>query len=379
MNIIRGPLLYRRSNTDAIVWWESDSTITYGHMLEIQEPASDPVIFSAKTNTVQTPNGKASFHRVHLSDLKTDSLISARVLGPDFRASIPATFRTFFESSEIRLGVISSSEGFFSPDYPGLRHILDQIGTVDGYLSCGGLATLSDKTDYTDWANWHDAVEPYVQFAPMLIAKASSDISALGDIACPTTFPDKRYFAVSLGAARIVVLDTTSGGRASLQGSQKAWAINEFNSQSWKNSKFRIILTSDPPRVTLWDQSKSYGNGTGTDRFLYRNLIPLIQQSGADLVLTGRCHSYQRGVMQSTYPNHEGMTTHYLAVGGSSPAHRIEAWQWSSSEPPGIFLSSSAYHYTIIDIKPSGLNLQVKDLQSSATIDEFSVEPHTLY
>ncbi|TXH14529.1 MAG: hypothetical protein E6R03_09070 [Hyphomicrobiaceae bacterium] len=379
MNIIRGPLLYRRSNTDAIVWWESDSVVTYGHALEIQEPASDPVIYSAKTSTVQTPNGKASFHRVYLSSLEPDSLISARVVGPDFRASTPATFRTFGDLSEIQLGVVSSAEGFFAITYPGLAYILDKIGSVDGYLSCGGLVGLSDKPDYTDWANWHDAVSPFVSFAPMLVAKASTDISSLSDIACPTSFPDKRYFAVSLGAARVVVLDTTVGGRSSLDAAQKAWAINEFNSNTWKSAKFRIIMMSDPPRVTLWDQTRSYGGGTGTDRFLYRNLLPLIQQSGADFVMAGRCHSYQRGVMHSTYPNHEGMTTHYAAIGGSSPAHQIAAWQWSSSEPPGILLSSSAYHYAKLAIRPTGMVVSVYDLATSAVIDEFSVEPHTLY
>jgi hypothetical protein len=380
MNITKPPVSYRMANDHGIIWWETDSTETYGHGVELELSGSDPVVVSAHTTNLSTFGRKAAIHAVFLPDLHVDSLFSIRVIGPGFRSSVVNSFRTHGPESSIRIGIINSVEGYFGTSSPGLQYALDKIGGVDRYLSCGGLLAPYDDITYEDWDSWYKAAFNFLVDAPMLMAKSSNDAGLISEVMAPTHFPGKPFYAASVGPARLVALDTSTGGRTGLyDGAQRSWALNEFNSAEWKAAKYRIILASDPPRVTLWDQSKSYGQRTGTDRFLFKNLLPLVAQSGADLVIYGRCHSYQRGSMQSAYPNHESSVIHHVACGGIAPAHTVTAWQWGPNDPPGIFLSSSAYHYVTMDISPSGLSLSCRNMNTDELIDELQVEPHTLY
>lgn len=380
MNITKTPVSYRLANDHGIIWWESDSLENHGHGVELELSGSDPVFVAAKTTNLYTFGRRLANHAVYLPNLPVDSLFSIRVVGPGFRSSTVSSFRTHGPESSLRIGIINSVEGYFGSISPGLGYALNKLGRTDRYFSCGGLVAPYDDITYEDWDAWYQASFNYLVDSPMLVAKSSNDAGLLSDIMMPASFPGKPFYAASIGPARVVALDTSTGGRTGLyDGSQKNWALNEFNSSDWKSAKYRIILASDPPRVTLWDQSKSYGQGTGTDRFLFKNLLPLVSQSGADLVIYGRCHSYQRGSMQSAYPNHEGSVIHHVACGGIAPAHTVSAWEWNTSEPPGIFVSSSAYHYVAVDLSPSGLSLTCRNMATDEMIDELQVEPHTLY
>lgn len=380
MNVTKNPLSYRLANDHGIIWWETDSVEGYGHGLEIEFPTIEPKFYPAQTNLLSTSGRRISTHTVYLSDLPVDSLFSCRVVGPGYYGTQVTSFRTFGPASEVRFGVVNSVEGYYGTSSPYLQYALGKLGTVDRYLSCGNLTAPYDDITYEDWEAWYSASNIYVKDAPMLVAKSTNDAGLISDYMLPTHFPGKTFYAASVGCVRFVALDTSEGGRSSLfDGSQKYWALNEFNSAAWKSASYRVILASDPPRTTLWDQSKSYGKGTGTDRFLYTNLLPLVAQSGADLVIYGRVHSYQRGSMQSSYPNHEGAVMHHVACGGISPAHTVSAWEWKVSDPPGIFLSSSAYHYVNMVANPLSLTLTCRNMSTDEIIDEIQIEPHTLY
>jgi hypothetical protein len=155
--------------------------------------------------------------------------------------------------------------------------------------------------------------------------------------------------------------------------------MNQFNSSEWKDASYRVILVADPFRVSLWDQSKSFGAGTGTDRFLFDNLLPILRQSGADVVFTGRTHSYQRGTIESSYPGHEGQPTHLISCSGMAPAHTVQAWSWDISDPPSIVVSSSKYHVVSLDASDLSMSIQCKDSTTGEIIDEVEVPYHTLF
>lgn len=350
MNLLKSPVSYSITNNSAIIWWESDSADSAGHGVNLTLTGSDPVFVAAVTDVLtDSANVRHAAHRVFLRNLPEDSLLSVNVVGPGFLSAQQYSFRTLGATSPVTIGVLNNPEGYFTSSYPQLQYVLDKIGPVDYYLSCGGITSRSAEPSYEDWADWYQAVYPSLSGCGMISAKSSYDTGLLADAMFPTHMPGKTYFAASVGCVRIVVLDTTETGRQQLAGgAQLDWAINQFNSHDWKQAKYRVILTSDPFRVSLWDQTASFGRGTGTDRYLLGTLYPLLRESGADLVLVGKGHSYQRGAIASSYPYNDSLTTNYIMCAGMAPAHTVRPWQWKPSDAPGFIVDTPDYHYVTI-------------------------------
>lgn len=381
MNITKPPVAYRLSNTSAIIWWETDSTVTYGHGAMVVTTASAETFVDATTYLVVDSAGKPHCtHNIFLENLPAGALFSFAIVGPDFRASTYRSYVTPANNADVTFGVINSPEGYFGSAYPQLGHVLDKLGDVSAYLSCGNIAPKWDDATYEDWSEWYLSMRNYIDRCGMVVAKSSSDFGSVSAAMFPTFIANKSYYALTVGCTRIVVLDTSNAGRQGLaDASQKSWAINQFNSQDWKSASYRIVMASNPFRTTLWDQSRSFGAGTGTDRYLLDTLYPLIQQSGADLAIFGQVHSYQRGVIESIYPSNEGQITHYLACGGVAPAHTVRAWTWDISQPPGIIVDSSDYHYVKIAATSLSMTVTSYNSDTDAVIDTFEVAPHQLY
>ena len=370
MNITREPIVYFASNDSAILWWESDAEDTFGHGVTIYEPSAAARDVIATTTTVYSKDGRRNVHKAVLQDLTEDSLVGYRPYGPGFISTKLYSIRTYGPSSSIRIGVLNSPEGFFSALNYGTQIVLDKL-EADHLLSCGNILGPVSSISYDSWMDWYDSIYERVSGIGMTIAKATNDVGIYSDLSLPASIDSATYFACSLAGVRIVVLDTSKYGRKSLLNQQRDWAMNQFASSDWKEANNRIILTSDPIKTSLWDLSQSYGDGKGVDKFLAKNLYPLIENSGADLVFTGRCHSYQRGVIPSKYPYLEGNPTHYITCGGMAPAHTIRAWNDTSLF--SYVVSSSSYHYVTIDVSTSGLTVTCKNTETGEILDQFDV------
>lgn len=378
MNITKIPVAYKLTNNSAIIWWETDSNNTAGHGVNVATPGTSESFIAATSTVVSEVAGQPrSTHYVQLNDLPENTMFTFRVVGPGFLAATQRSYTTHGSTTDLVLGVLNSPEGFFSSSYPQLQHTIEEMGEVGMYLSCGGIAKRWGNQSYEDWAAWYTAISASILDKGMLAAKGDDDYGVIANAMFPSS--TRSYYAESIGRARIVVLDTTSSGRPSLTNVQRDWAINEFNSTAWKSASYRIILGHNPFRVSLWDQSKSFGNGTGTDRFLLTNLYPLVKQSGADLALFGQAHSYQRGAIESIYPDNEGQITYHLVCGGISPAHTVKAWTWGISDPPGIIIDSSDHHFVTISMTAEAMTVVCKNTSTGNEIDSFAVTPHTLF
>lgn len=383
MNIIKRPIAYHLNNDSAVIWWETDSITSEGHGVVLSLFGLPDVTYYATSYRITTSTGSlGSLHKINLPSLPGGATITVRILGPSYVGTSQYSFSNLDETQSVRLAVINNPEGEFSASYPGLGSVVAKHeGITTGILSCGGIQKKHAASSYSDWTDFYNTLyDMCVSGCAAVFARSDGDIDSASAKMFPSSLYDKPYYAVSVGSIRIAVLDTTSNGRKGLlRGKQLDWAMEEFNGAIWRNAKYRVIMGQNPFRTTLWNQSLSFGDGKGTDPFLFRSLFPLLQKSGADLVLFGSTHSYQRGTIESTYPGFEGLITHYISCGGMTSPHTERTNNFKPTDPPSIVIEDSQPHYVTIDADSTSLRIVCRELDiNGAVIDLLSIPPHSL-
>lgn len=359
-------------NDRAILWWTTDSKTLDGHGLSVHVfGAETSTNYPAKTTFFEEADGtRAAMHQVEVSGLSDVGFISTQVYGPGFLETAIRTFHPPESTQDISLSVINSVNGNFTE----LQNLLDDADT-DGVISCGGMMPLSAGTE--DWETFFDATYGFFSSAnAVLIGRAGADAVGVGQKLYRSTPTNKSYYSTNVGKIAIVVLDLTSSGRRSIADEQKAWAMNEFGSSFWKQASFRVILAGTPIRTALWDNSLSFGNGTGVDSYLHEHLLPLLKNSGADMVISGGAKSYQRGYLESSYQGNEGATISYIVCAGTSPHHNVVGWDFPPSDEPSIFVEYGGEH--TVKLFTSGDLLSLHVVVEGTIIDQHSVVAKTL-
>ena len=157
------------------------------------------------------------------------------------------------------------------------------------------------------------------------------------------------WYNKSVGDADVYVLDANQPDleaqlewlRSSLAEGRKAWSIAVFH---------------QPPYTC--------GRYTGND--LIRELwVPLFEQAGVDLVVSGHDHNYQR------FATSDGVT--YVVTGGGGNARLDELRECPQGYPERIVGDAREHHFVLIDGSPR--RLRVRALTDDGdVIDDFSLE-----
>jgi hypothetical protein len=135
----------------------------------------------------------------------------------------------------------------------------------------------SDKYEWQ--TRFFDPISHFSLTTPMLLNKGTRENS---DKYLTLLRRHASYFAISLGAARWIILDSNEETDA-----QVKWLESELSSKSTQKSPFRIVLIHVPPFMEYGPKDISL--------FAKSRLVPLIEKYRVDLVLSGYQRNYQRG------------------------------------------------------------------------------------
>ena len=171
-----------------------------------------------------------------------------------------------------------------------------------------------------------------------------------------------RYYSFDWGNAHFVAVDSNAplSRAAQGQGHMLKWLERDLSAteQFWK-----IVYFHHPPFAGGPNQADPLSE-------LARNyLVPLVERSGVQLVLTGHEHSYQR-----SYPLHdrfivnEGQGTVYITSGGGG------ASLYPVNPHPLVAMGQSAHHYLRVEVNQTRLAVRAIGL-SGGEIDEVSLAP----
>ncbi|CAF0790031.1 unnamed protein product [Adineta steineri] len=107
----------------------------------------------------------------------------------------------------------------------------------------------------------------------------------------------KNWFSTTLGAAHFVVLDSQPLAQAE---TQLDWLRRETHLEAWMQASFRIAIVHIAPFIEYWDPraweelgEKYWG------KYVRTKLVPILMDSGVDLIVSGHQHIYSRGWMSN--------------------------------------------------------------------------------
>ncbi|CAF0790105.1 unnamed protein product [Adineta steineri] len=107
----------------------------------------------------------------------------------------------------------------------------------------------------------------------------------------------KNWFSTTLGAAHFVVLDSQPLAQAE---TQLDWLRRETHMEAWMQASFRIAIVHIAPFIEYWDPraweelgEKYWG------KYVRMKLLPILMNSGVDLIVSGHQHIYSRGWMSN--------------------------------------------------------------------------------
>jgi hypothetical protein len=174
---------------------------------------------------------------------------------------------------------------------------------------------------------------------------------------CPLPETD-RWYARTVGPLRIVVLDTNVPHDPASE--QHAWLRREVGSEAWRDATFRLVSFHHPPFTSLWDRT-GYDGEWG----VREHLVPILEAAGADLVVCGHAHAYERGAR----PRPDGGSTHYLVIGGGGGTlDTVGVHPW-----PHIEVAHARHHVVVAEVSAAGMRVRALDSLTEEVLDAFTI------
>ncbi|KAG0163149.1 hypothetical protein DFQ28_000346 [Apophysomyces sp. BC1034] len=253
----------------------------------------------------------------------------------------------------------------------GMKTFTTVLGRVSKHKPIDYLLHAGDAVQhYGSLREWQtDFVGPLTyhgigQRMPIIYAHGNHDYDRMAEYYYTRTLPSKDpWFAFSLadGAIRFCVLDSNLDWV-----SQEEWLRQELASDASQKAQLRIVIVHVPPFLEFWDPYAWFHlRESEWGAFIKDKFVPLFNQYGVDLVISGHQHNYERG---------ERDGVHYAIIGGAGgdlDNQRVVDW--------GMYESSKLdFHYVIIDLEPIGerwrLNWNAYDLNGE-TVDTMVIDP----
>ncbi len=201
----------------------------------------------------------------------------------------------------------------------------------------------------------------------------------------------EAYYSFNYGNIHVVVLDSLQTSR-STTGAMMNWLKNDLANVT---ATWLIAIWHHPPYT-----KGSHDSDTETNLIEMRqNFLPVLENYGVDLVLTGHSHSYERSKF---IDGHYGLSSTYNSSfeinGGSGRADGTGVYTKSGSQPhsgavysvvgasgqisggtlnhPAMFLSLNEMGSMVIDV--SGQTMDIKYLNNNGTMrDYFTISKNT--
>ncbi|CAG8589079.1 9643_t:CDS:2 [Ambispora gerdemannii] len=204
------------------------------------------------------------------------------------------------------------------------------------------------QTDFYDPMTHHRLA----QNAPLIYAHGNHDYDP--SLEYPYT-SSRLWYAYTIANTRWIVLDSNMDDPL-----QDTWLLSELQSQESRDAMFRVVIVHIPPFIEFWDPYAWHNKGEKHwGEFVRLRFVPLFQEFGVDLVISGHQHNYQRG-------SSNGIT--YTIIGGAGGEldyQRVEDWHIYDSV-------QKTYHYVTIEIWDKTLKWVAHNIDG-LVIDKFDL------
>lgn len=159
---------------------------------------------------------------------------------------------------------------------------------------------------------------------------------------------NERWYSVIVAGVKFIVLDSNFDLKPGSV--QYDWLENQLQDID-DNIRFVSVVFHHPPFTT--------GKYNEYCEYLQKNLVPLIEQYGVDIVFNGDSHSYERLFHNGTY--------YVITAGGGAALY----YQTRTSPYSQVFIKT--HNFCVLDIDGEQISVKALDLNSNV-IDEFIIK-----
>jgi predicted phosphodiesterase len=315
----KGPWVQAVAPDSATIVWQTDVAAESVVRCEAG-PAEPLVVRDAEA---------ATLHRVVLTGLEPGVIYA-------YRASSGSTWRTGTFRTAPREGQPFCFAVCGDTQYDGdvCRQIAAGIARsgADLVLHAGDLAGAG--REYGRWdTEFFGPADALLGTMPVMAVPGNHEYGGVGPLWFFYFFDrplNKGWFAMSYGNARFIGLDSNVDYSAGSP--QYDWLVRELQSRTYDAATWRIVVLHHPPFTV--------STGHSDDVTVQRQLVPLFEEYGVDLVFAGHSHAYER------YLHHD---VHYIVTGGGgAPLYGLPA----DETPPVRQFGLSTHHYCLVDVDP---------------------------
>lgn len=349
----RKPYVQQVSTQDAWISWQSLQEAVGRVEIGTEKDAYD-----REFSTQQL----GQFHRIHIDGLQSDTRYYYRVYSGETVVSDGYSFKTAPEPGQ-RDAYAFMVLGDSGTGNDNQRAVRDQMLRTYGTHHPEFLIHVGDVHQGNGAAYdevYFQIYEDLIQQMPFFLAIGNHDTYTdngapfLNDFVTPKTFhPDGRYYAHQWGDVYLINLDTNIPfARGS---DQYNFLVEALRSPQREQSGWTVLYFHHPPYSEYWPAWE----GSQTVR---RDLMPLFEQYGVDVVFNGHTHSYEYGELNGV---------HYVVTGGGG----------GNLDPFGrdfahVSFSDAVFHFGLVKIRGNRLDFEAIDMQGDV-VHTFSIQKNT--
>jgi acid phosphatase type 7 len=343
-----GPSLYGPTPQSVHIWWHTaeehaEHRVEYG----LDPAALDEVRLEAATR----------YPVLKLENLQPGAEYHYRIASGSWVGELHR-FRLPDPESPFRLALWGDNqrgwEVFQGQTVPAL-----QAAAPDLLITVGDL--VQTGRNYEEWEpQLYGPARELLRTIPWYPVRGNHDYSGGAEVALqmlplPQT---NHWYAKTYGPIRLLALNTNLRDRAQIE-----WMEAEMQRPEWRDAAYRLVVCHHPPFTSWWDNPNYDG-----DALMRALAVPLFEKYGADVVLTGHAHAYERlGTRRA-----DGREVHYVILGGGGgPLDTVEVYPWPHSR-----IKRSTFHIVIAEVQAERMVWQALDTTTGRSFDLFMIEPN---
>jgi len=344
LSVTEGPYLQNVTQDSIVIMWET--SIPTPTALEYVTPLGQVnVNFASRT----------FIHEIEITGLEGFEHGSSY----DYRVSIDgegeswtdwSTFYTAPDPDEaFRLVVYGDTQIYAANHAAVVSAIVDN--SPDLVLKVGD--NVQNGRNYEEWEEqFFTPAAPLMVDTSLFSAIGNHEYDGRGELWYYDLFSlpgNEQWYAFTYGCTRIIALDTNVD---LFPGSEQyEWLVNELESNEYDAATWKFVYFHHPP----YTSGVSHNGHSGVQTYL----VPLFEQHGVTMVLSGHIHNYERSYKDGIY---------YIVTGGGGSA-------LADFKPvPNKYsqVRAKTFHHCVLDITPTNVEFNVFD-NEGAIFDKITI------
>jgi hypothetical protein len=347
---VKGPYLMYTSTTSAVVMWEtreaSSSTVEYG--------PTEALGSSATGVEKGAPDGDSgTVHEVTVDGLEPGARYFYRAGDGTTWSAVHTLGSAPPPATPFRFAALSDTQSH--PEiHARLVPLMAQWGS--GLVLHAG-DVVGDGTVVEQWqTEFYDPIRPLAHRVPYFMAIGNHEKSYplfRRFVSYPTA--EESYYTFVWGDVFFIAIDSNRYLLGALD-PQHEWIRRQLRTKAAKAAKWRVAFVHEPAFFESWGSCTFAGNPV-----IRRELAPILEEGGVNVVINGDVHAYERGVLNGV--------THVITGGGGGDLD--EDW---CVDYPHITVRRPVHNFLAFEASCDALSMQAIDVDGNV-FDSFAIPP----